>query len=194
MANNADFVSTGKPKIGGAVFNAPTGTTLPTSATAVLNEAFVSMGYCSDDGLRNNTGITSSNIKAWGGDTVLAVQEGRDDIYTVTLIESVNINVLKAVFGAENVSGTLEEGISVRKNSAELDVSSWVFDMILKNGIAKRIVIPSGQVTNVGEITYADADVIGYQVTITATPGTDGDTSKEYIYKPAVVPETDPET
>ena len=42
MANNKDNVSTGKPKVGGAVFTAAAGSTLPTDATTALDEAFKS--------------------------------------------------------------------------------------------------------------------------------------------------------
>ena len=46
MATNvsADNVSTGTPKVGGAVFYAPVGTALPTDAETPLNEAFLSVG------------------------------------------------------------------------------------------------------------------------------------------------------
>ena len=42
---NVDNVSTGKPKITGAVYRAPLGTALPTDATTALSGAFVDMGY-----------------------------------------------------------------------------------------------------------------------------------------------------
>ena len=54
MANTVANVSAGKPAVGGAVFVAPTGTTLPTDATTALGSAFKALGYCSDDGLTNS--------------------------------------------------------------------------------------------------------------------------------------------
>lgn len=63
MANNKDNVSTGKPKVGGAVFTAITGSTLPTDATTALDAAFKSLGYCSEDGVTNSSGISTENIK-----------------------------------------------------------------------------------------------------------------------------------
>lgn len=91
MANvDASNVTTGKPKIGGAVWSAPDGTTLPTSAAVELDEAFKSLGYCSDDGVKNKASSSSDSITAWGGDTVLDVDKDFSDEFSLTLIESLN--------------------------------------------------------------------------------------------------------
>ncbi len=180
MANAAN-VSVGKPKIGGAVACAPFGTDLPTSADGELNEAFKNLGYCSDDGLTNSNSPESDSIKAWGGDTVLSFQSSKEDTFTFKLIEVKDVEVLKAVYGAKNVDGNLDTGITVKANSLEQPPCSWIIDMILRDDALKRVVIPYASISELGDIVYKDDEATGYEITLTAMPDKTGNTHYEYL-------------
>lgn len=177
-------VTTAKPKIDGAIYSAPKGTTLPTDAKTALDPAFKPLGYISEDGLTNSNSPKSDGIKAWGGDTVATVQTEKENTYSYTLIESLNINVLKEAYGDDNVTGTLETGITVKANSKELLEHPVVIDMTLRNGVYQRIVIEFGKVSEIGDISYTDSDAVGYEITLTALPNTNGDTALIYIVDP----------
>lgn len=179
--NNAGNVTAGKPKVGGAVSRAPLGTALPTDAASKLDEAFLGLGYCSEDGFKNNMSISTEKVKAWGGDVVLNTQTEKSDEFSVTLIEVMNVNVLKTVFGEKNVTGSLETGITIKINADEQEEAAWSVDMVLKGGAVKRIVVPRGKITSISEIVYSDSGAVGYAITIAASPDSEGNTHYEYI-------------
>lgn len=181
MANTATNVSAGKPAVSGGIWRAPYGSTLPTDATTALNSAFVCLGYVSEDGLTNSNTPESDSIKAWGGDTVLTVQTAKEDTFSFTLIETVNVDVLKAVYGSTNVTGSLSAGVTVEANADEPEDACWVVEMVLRGNVLKRIVIPDGKISEIGEITYKDDEAVGYELTISAMPDSSGNTHYEYV-------------
>ena len=181
MANTATNVSTGKPAKAGAIFYAPLGTTLPTDTDTALESAFKALGYVSEDGLTNDNSPESDQVKAWGGDTVLNMQTDRSDSFSFTLLEVLNVDVLKAVYGESNVTVDNDGNISVQATADDMGSGSWVIDMLLRGGRKKRIVIPNGTISELGTITYKDDEAIGYEVTITDVPDSTGVYHYEYI-------------
>ena len=131
---NKSNVSTGKPKVTGSIYRAVLGTTLPTSASETLNAAFKAMGYVSADGVTNANKISTSAIKAWGGDTVMVSQTDKTDTFSFTLIESLNTDVVSAIFGTANVTGAIATGLTVK---ATVTFQVWEGDWARFNGEAE---------------------------------------------------------
>lgn len=180
-ANNATNVSQGKPKIAGSVHVAFGDATLPTDATTELDAGFVNLGYLSEDGVTNSNSIETSETKAWGGDVVLSSLTGKTDKWKMTFIEAMNLEVLKTIYGAGNVTGTLATGIKVMSKAEQPESHAFVIDMILKGGVLKRIVIPSASISSIDDISYKDSDPIGYGIELTAVPDATGTTHYEYV-------------
>lgn len=186
MAVQVPHATAAKPKIGGGVARAPIGTELPTDAKATLNEAFKSLGYVTEEGLINGNTRESQDIKAWGGDVVLTTQTDKQDTFKFTLLGAIDTEVLKVIHGDTNVTGTIDTGVTVNVNAKELEYSSWAFDMVLANGVLKRIVVPQASIAEIGETTYVDGDAVSYPITLKALPDAKGNTHYEYIVKGGV--------
>ena len=178
-------VSAATPGVSGAIYRAPTGTALPSDATTALTGSYVELGYISEDGLVNTNSPETENIKDWGGTDVLNVLTEKTDEFQCTLIEVLNEDVLKAVYGASNVTGTLATGITVTANADEQEEAIWVVDMVMRNGVLKRIVIPNGKISELGDITYKRDEAVGYEITLTGLADSSGNTHYEYIEEPA---------
>lgn len=189
MANTTANVMTGKPNnVSGAIFRAPLSgsPTIPTDCTTALGNDFKCLGYISEDGLRNSMSNEKDEVKAWGGDVVLNLNNSRTDTFTFTLLEVVNEDVLKAVYVDKNVSVTAATSsapktIAVASNNEDQPACAWIVEMVLRDGNPKRIVIPNGKVTEIGEITYKDDEAVGYKVTVSAEADTSGNTHYEYM-------------
>lgn len=187
MSNTATNVSAGKPKVGGAIYRAPLSDSLvlPTDAVTDLPAVFVLLGYASDDGLVNTNSPESETIKAWGGDPVLNILKEKTDEFKIKLIEVLNKDVLQTVYGRDNVTGDLATGMTVKANSSEPEEFAWVFELVMRGGVLKRIVLPDAKMSELDDIEYTDEDAVGYAMTLLAMADSDGQTHYEYLQAPS---------
>ena len=177
-------VSPGKPRVTGAIFRAPFGTALPTDATTALEGSFKNLGYVSQDGVTNANTATKQKVYAWGGTPVMNSTTEKPDDFSVTLLESLNPEVLKTVYGDSKVIVS-EDGknISIKATAEDPAPASYVIDMMLGANALKRIVIPQADLGSVAEIVYQDSTPIGYKLTLSALYDNDGVSHHEYISK-----------
>jgi hypothetical protein len=188
MANTKENVTFGKPKVAGAIYRAVCGegVTIPTTVSEDLDTDLKCLGYISDDGVSHNMENSDDGIKAWGGDTVLVPDVDRTDSFQFTLLEVMNEEVLKAVFVDSNVTVTAATSsapkqIAVASNSAVQPDCVWVIDMVMQGNNPKRVVIPKGAITEIGEVVYKDDEAVGYQITVNGKADSSGNTHYEYM-------------
>lgn len=170
MALQADQVRVG---ITGEVYKSPLGTAAPTSAISALNAAYVGLGYVSEDGVTEAWDDSVDNIVAWQNATTVraAVTESTATL-AFTLIQT-NADVLEAFHRGSEVTEPSPGVYKLEVKPIEADPATWVFDVI-DGTIHQRIYIGNGEVTERGEVMYANGEPIGYPITITCYPDSDG--------------------
>ena len=184
MANLVQNVVAGKPLATGGILSGPLGTPLPTDASTAPDAAIKGVGYISDDGVSESMNRETDKIKAWGGDVVKIVQSEHSVTYQYTMIESARAEVNREVYGEPNVAATVATTthgnlLAIKVTAEQLPHRVRVIE--IKDGDARiRIVLPDSQITEVGDITYQDASIIAYPVTVEAFPDSAG--VKAYKY------------
>lgn len=161
----------------GAVYAAPAATAVPTSTAAALNAAFVDVGYLSEDGVTTSIATDSNDIIAWqNGTLVRRVQTSHDFTLQFTMIETNGASLL-LYFGNYTVGGAGSGSVQI--TGAAAPRGAYVLHVVDGTDLI-RVVIPDGQVTDRGEVTYLNGDAVGYDTTITAYPDASG--VKAYLY------------
>lgn len=163
MADSGNIWAATIPADGAAVYAAPLGTALPTTATASLDNAFVDLGWVSEDGVTNSISRDTTKHRAWGGEVVKVTQDSYTETVTLALLES-SADVLSVVYGADNVTES-GDTITVEHSRLMLEKQSFVIDFV-DGDRAGRIVIREGQVTEVADVVYRHSDLTRYEITI----------------------------
>lgn len=173
-------VALGKPKIGGAIFRAPLGTTLPTNASTALPAAFIEQGYVSDEGVARAISRSYSALKAWGGDEVANSKTEETIRLTFALIEASNVETLTSKYGAAAVTEA-DDLITIDYKGEETEPSVWVVDMEY-NGKLRRLVFGNAKDTTEDFTqTFADEDLIEVPFELSVMKDGNGSFFKDFI-------------
>lgn len=167
----------------GAILHAPVGTTLPTLASikksgVTYDQAFTGNEYVSQDGLTLSPARSMTDIKDWSGATVRKVLESFDGTLKWTMI-STNKGALQLAFGKNHVTAvdtaTTQHGVQVQAalGAFMADEYAWLF--LMKDGDARIVIaVPDGQITEVGDVTFASNAAVGWEVTLSCYPDSNG--------------------
>ena len=171
-ARNRDYVVVGAPDVnatGGLLLGdvQKNSTNFPKDASSELPAGLNAKpaGFIGEDGLTKTVDRSTEKIKDWNKDTVIVLETDHSVVVKFTFLEAANANVLRAVYGADNV--TIEgRNITVADAAGELPHFSFVGELNGGEGKKGRVFVPDAQVTSVGDITFQKDDVIKYEVEI----------------------------
>lgn len=173
MAVNINNAFVGTPPIdGGVYFNAPVGTTLPTSTSDELDEAFVDHGAIGPDGFNVQPTRTSDTEKMFGGGDWVDLQTDYTEEVTLTFLEDDNEGVVATIFGEDNVvTAASDQGTAktIYHTKQRLPIKSHVLKAVDGDKL-KTYVIPRGRITTAEKTADVHTASTKYNVTIKTFP------------------------
>lgn len=164
------------PTIGG-LFKGPLTVTVPTDLT--VPGAMAHLGFIGADGIDEKTDRNTKKIFDWGGDTIASPQENYAKSVTFTLMEFLNTDVAKAVYGTSNVTVTAASSshgaqMSIAESSDVLDNFTWLWDTYSPGGKHITKFLPLARIETTDTLKWARTDVLAHRVTLTVFPDTTG--------------------
>lgn len=176
------LVAVGAPKVTGAFFIAPAGTTLPTDCSTALGSAFACVGYISDNGVVLSEEDGRQEIDAWGHPHVRIVKATYHEVVKLQPLEY-NETVLKEQYGADNVTVTTSSGvktIATQHTADDLPDKVGVIEVVPADNMVTRYVFPVLRLTEKGDITLNGRDPMGRELTYNAERDSTGTSCYEY--------------
>lgn len=157
----------------GEVNVAPVGTAAPTSSTAALNAAFIGLGLVSEDGVTEAWDDSVDNIKAWQNNMIVRAQTTESVATLQFVMIETKGKTIEAYYKGSTISVVSAGQWKIDVKGAQSDPRAWVIDVV--DGTKHyRIYVPTGEITERGEVVYSNGEPIGYDVTLTCYADANG--------------------
>lgn len=171
MATNSELARLG---VTGALWVAPQGTAMPTDLDT-WPDGFEDLGYISDDGITESVDENTEEFTPWQSNTPIRTEiTSSTKTFQCTLWESKASTVGLFYRVAQSEMSTSGEVVSFdEKGKPARDPHTFGIDVI-DGTYHRRIIIPYGEVTERGDISYKSDEMIGYEITISAYPSSEG--------------------
>jgi len=157
----------------GAIWYAPTGTTLPTDSTTALNAAFVNIGYCKD-GFTLQQDYKTKEVTGWQNLDVLRLiptQVSRSAKFTA--IEA-NKTSLQLAWGNATVTVATTPAYSLTFPTSQTTQEFMLFLDWSDGAASQRIVFKRAVFKSLPSVQFSRGDEINYDMEIQAIVPTDG--------------------
>lgn len=159
------------------VYVAPLGTTAPTDVATAWAAAWKVVGLLSEEGMTEAREDDSTDHYAWGSILIRTTRSKHKRSFVVAVLED-GLTVQGIVNpGSTSVTsaGPTPPAGTVTRTIRVPGVNIQAFGFQFADGtVTRRIAIPRGEVVEVGDVTYSDADLYMRELTINVLPASDG--------------------
>ncbi|MCW7984089.1 hypothetical protein XF35_01780 [Streptomyces platensis subsp. clarensis] len=167
---------------GADLWTAAIASTLPEFDAAMTTvPAWKAVGLLSEDGASESRDEDTNDFYAWGGRLIRTTRSKHKRSIKVTCLED---NLV--VFGLTSPGSTVATAEGVNTRTVKVPKSekrAFVLEMV-DGTIKRRRHIPTGEVTEVGEVTLGESDLQAFELTITIYPAADDTLYLDYDNDP----------
>lgn len=148
----------------GHVYVAPSGTALPTDASAALGASWKDLGYVSEDGVAFKFGRETQDLNAWQGDKVRVITLREPKTVEFALMQS-NSDVLTAAFGGGAVTSPSTGEYKFTPAAAGSNAERALVIEFVDGGITYRYAFARVQVEGDVSFTLTRGGAVTYPIT-----------------------------
>ncbi|GAA2618739.1 hypothetical protein SMC26_40300 [Actinomadura fulvescens] len=152
----------------GALYVAAPTATAPTNSTSPVPSGYADAGFLNEDGLTESYDEDTNEVRAWqNGQIVRTLTSSSNATLAFTMIETKRTSL--ELYHKGSTITSIAGGYQLDVKPPTPDPRRFILD-VLDGTLVTRLYVPNGEVTERGEITYVNDEVISYNVTITCYP------------------------